>query len=64
MKWMAEKGDKEAYFLLHAYGKIMKLIHKITLSVQTCFIVQGHLAFRIIFHLGKFSNTMKKWLIL
>jgi hypothetical protein len=64
MKLMEGKDDKEAYFLSNACSKIMNLIHKITFSVQTCFVVQGHLAFRIIFHLGKYSNTMKTWLML
>jgi hypothetical protein len=33
------------YFLSHVYSN-MKLIHKISFSLQTCFPVQDHLAFR------------------
>jgi hypothetical protein len=31
----------------------MKLVHNITFSVQTYFLVQGHITFRTIFHSGK-----------
>jgi hypothetical protein len=52
------------YFLLHVYSKVMKLIHKVTFSLQTCFLVQGPAAFRII-HLRKFDRTLlytvKRW---
>jgi hypothetical protein len=46
------------YFLSRVCSKIMKLTHKITFSVQTCFLVLGHLAFRIISHSGKNSSTI------
>jgi hypothetical protein len=36
------------HFLSHTYSKIMKLIHNITFSEQTCFLMLGHMAFRII----------------
>jgi hypothetical protein len=45
-------------YLLHVYCKIMKLNHKISLSVHTCFILQGYLVFRNVFLLGKFANTL------
>jgi hypothetical protein len=42
----------------------MKLIQKITFALQTCFLVQGHVAFRIIYS-GKFGSTLlctvKRW---
>jgi hypothetical protein len=34
----------------------MKLIHKITSSVQTCFPMQGHPTFTYTFHSGKYGS--------
>jgi hypothetical protein len=33
-------------FFSHGYSKIMKLIHKSTFAVLTCFLMQGHLPLR------------------
>jgi hypothetical protein len=35
------------YFLSHICSMSKKLIHKITFSLQTCFLVWGHLTFGI-----------------
>jgi hypothetical protein len=43
-------------FHMFAYSNSMKLIHKITFSMQACFLVQGHLTFRVIFHSGRYGN--------
>jgi hypothetical protein len=48
------------YFLSYVCNNSMKPIHKINFFVQTCFLVQGNLIFGIIFHLGKYSSTLKK----
>jgi hypothetical protein len=56
------------YFLLHVYGKIMKLIHKITFSMHICFSVQGGHTFTINFNSSKYGSilrsTVEKWLII
>jgi hypothetical protein len=45
------------YFLSHVCGERMKLIHKITFSVQTCFLVWGHVDFGTILDLHKYDST-------
>jgi hypothetical protein len=45
------------YFLSCVYSKVMILINKITFSVQTHFLMHGHLSSRIIFHSGKYCST-------
>jgi hypothetical protein len=47
-----------AYFLLHVCSKAMKLILTIIFSVETSFLVKGHLAFRIIFLSSKHGGTL------
>jgi hypothetical protein len=52
------------YFLSNVSLTSMKLIHKITFSMQIWFLAWGCLIFGIIFHSGKYGSALKKWLML